>query len=172
MSGEEGDLRLSCTFSSVSCRGMWDPVCSHLPTLGTSRRGILAVVPFPVFYLMKRWFECAGSGKTPAVQVRPPRWVSRAAALVRGKTSQLETDQTLSVIKEHTNMAWSRSELTLQHFILMNFEVLFFKYPSYQSESTLEKSMLLAGMLNTNFLVLGEEYRLDSWSSAQKMGNQ
>lgn len=102
------------------------PVCSPLPTLGTSRRDVLAALPFPLFYLMKRWFGCAGSGNKHLQHnwgLQPPTEL----LLWRGERlySWKQTKFCLSS-RKCTSMAWSRSELTLQHFIQMSFAVLFF----------------------------------------------
>lgn len=104
MSGKEGDLCSSCTFSSVSCRGVWDQVCwSHTSLLPSAHTGYQQEGHFgssgfsSLLPDEKVVWVCRLRQQTPACSTGvTPNWVSRVATLVRGKTFQLETDQTLS----------------------------------------------------------------------------
>lgn len=52
------------------------------------------------------------------------------------------------------------------------FEVLFFQCPGYQFEGALDELMLLAGMLNSDFLVLWRKIQIRFRDLVWKMGNQ
>lgn len=108
MSREEGDLCLSCTFSSVSCRGIWDQVCwNHTSLLPSAHPGYQQEghsgssafsSPLPDEEVV---WVCRLRQQTPVCSTGvAPNWVSGVTALVRRKTFQLEKDQTSSVIKE------------------------------------------------------------------------